>query len=88
MKNEASILNKENRELNASISQSIKENVNNSELQKKIINRNISAVNDSLEQSNADIDKILQRDIAKEKNIFNVRINHYNRELKKLKRGF
>ena len=88
LKNEASILNKENRELNASISQLIKENVNNSELQKKIINRNISAVNDSLEQSNADIDKILQRDINKEKNTFNIRINHYNRELKKLKRGF
>ena len=82
------ILNKENRELNASISQAIKENVSNADLQKKMINKNISAVNDSLEQSNADIDKILQRDINKEKKIFNVRINHYNRELKKLKRGF
>lgn len=88
LKNETSILNKENRELNSSISQTIKENINNSELQKKIINKNISVVNDSLEQSNADIDKILQQDIAKEKKIFNTRIYHYNQELKKLKRGF
>lgn len=87
LKHESQMLNKENRELNTSISQQIKENVNNSDIQKKIINKNISVINDSLEQSNAEIDKILQKEIAKEKKTFNYRINHFNHELKKIKRA-
>ena len=87
LKHESQILNKEKRELNSQISQKIKENVSNSDLQKKLINKHISSINDSLEQANAEIDKILQRDINKERKIFNYRINHFNRELKKVKKA-
>ena len=84
LKYQTSLLNKQVRDRNQNITLDIRKNKNEAEVQKKNIIRNISIINESLDQQLFDNDRHLFRDINKEKKNHNFRIHRYNTELKKL----
>ncbi len=84
LKYQTSLLNKQVRDRNQNITLDIRKNKNEAEVQKKNIIRNISIINESLDQQLFDNDRHLFRDINKEKKNHNFRIHRYNTELKRL----
>ena len=66
LKYQTSLLNKQVRDRNQNITLDIRKNKNEAEVQKKNIIRNISIINESLDQQLFDNDRHLFRDINKE----------------------
>ncbi|MBO5711508.1 MAG: hypothetical protein J6R47_01600, partial [Acholeplasmatales bacterium] len=84
LKYQTSLLNKQIRDRNQNISQDIRKNKNEADLQKKNIIRSISEINESLDQQLYDNDRHLQRDMTRERKNHNYKIHRYNTELKRL----